>query len=192
MKIELIGENKKNPVAAPEPYPAVAVHTPNRRLVQLIQQDIAYSKGEMSAVCQYLYHHWMLNGSYPEMASTLLRIAEVEMRHLQILGELVRAAGGDPRFCCVQKNSCQCWSGNMIHYGGNVRQMLKWDLVSERDTADLYESQARFVKDENAAAILSRLAVDERLHCQILEHLLVKLPEGKTCETPPPIKKKKV
>ena len=73
------------PVSAPGPHPALQVGAPNRYYAQLLSQDIAYTKGEMSAIYQYLYQQWRTHEQYPEFAGTLLRIAKVEMEHLEML-----------------------------------------------------------------------------------------------------------
>lgn len=87
------------PVAAPEPYPPPRVEGPNPVYARLLIEDISSAKGELTTICQYLYQSWIPEEGCEELAETLLRIAETEMRHLHLLGELIVQLGGDPKFC---------------------------------------------------------------------------------------------
>lgn len=88
---------EKIPVAASEPYPPIKVEGKNHHYAQLLGQDLASSWGEMSAIYGYLYQHWILNKPQAALQTVLFRIAKVEMHHLNILGQLIRMLGGDPK-----------------------------------------------------------------------------------------------
>nr|WP_286174856.1 ferritin family protein [Harryflintia acetispora] len=167
------------PVSAPGPHPALQVGAPNRYYAQLLSQDIAYTKGEMSAIYQYLYQQWRTNEQYPEFAGTLLRIAKVEMEHLEMLGKLIVLLGGDPRCQTQLGNRFTFWNGNMVFYGRPLSRMLQNDIRSERDARDLYLSQARFVKDEELSAVLARIAADEEVHLALFQSFLARFEAGK-------------
>ena len=166
-------EHSKIPVTASGEYPAIRVTEPNRRYASLLLQDSASAHGEMTAIYQYLYQHWMLNGADDSLAILLKRIAAVEMHHLDILGKLILLLGGNP---ICRTNPCNCgsaWNGNMLQYTSGRKQILTLNISLELSAVNDYTAQAEAVKDPLLAAILLRLAEDERVHYNIFRSLLI-------------------
>ena len=60
MEYSPFGENGKIIVSAPVPYPPLTVDGPNPQIARLLGVDLASSKSEMTSICQYLYHSWVL------------------------------------------------------------------------------------------------------------------------------------
>ena len=173
MKIIMMNHNQLA-VAVQSPYPPVKVTEPNRRYASLLLQDIASQHGEMTAISQYLYENWILGQDKPEIAETVMRIAQVEMHHIHILGKLVVLLGGNPIF---RSNPCNCnsaWNGNMPQYQSNFKQLLTHNISMELTAINDYTAQAESIKDPFVRDILLRIAEDEKLHCQIFRSLLEK------------------
>lgn len=166
--------NPQPPVAAKAPYPPLRVTEPNRRYAALLLQDIASQRSEMTAVSQYLYQHWILEHSGPEMAELLLRIAQVEMHHLDILGKLVVLLGGNPVFRCNPLSCNSAWNGNMLQYQSDLKQLLTHNISAETAAVNNYTAQAETIQDSCVSDILLRIAEDEKLHCNIFRSLLEK------------------
>lgn len=80
-------------VAADAPYPPLEVNGPNHQIVRMLAFDLASDKSEMTSVTQYMYQGWALDRAFAGIARTLERLAQVEMRHMQILGKLIRMLG---------------------------------------------------------------------------------------------------
>ncbi len=159
-------------VASARPYPPIQAAEPNRRYASMLLQDIASSRGEMTAVYQYLYQHWILETAESELAHLLARIAKVEMQHLDILGKLVVLLGGNP---ICRTNPCSCstaWNGNMLQYTGSRRQLLAHNMSLELAAVNDYRTQAELIRDPCVSAILIRLAEDEEIHYQLFRSLL--------------------
>lgn len=159
-------------VTAASPYPSLKITEPNRRYASLLLQDIASQWGEMTAISQYLYEHWILEQLKPEIAALLMRIAQTEMHRLDILGKLVVLLGGNPLF---RGNPCNCnsaWSGNMLLYQSNFKQILTHNISMELAAINDYTSQAESIKDPFVSEMLLRLAEDEKIHCRIFRSLL--------------------
>ena len=151
---------EKIPVAASEPYPPIKVEGKNHHYAQLLGRDLASSWGEVSAIYGYLYQHWILNNPQAALQTVLFRIAKVEMHHLNILGQLIRMLGGDPKCMYSSGHNPMVWNGNMVNYNKGIRQILSYDIVSEQSAADGYLKQAQIIKDPHVSAMLRRLAQD--------------------------------
>lgn len=169
MKLEQAG---KIPVAAPEPYPPIKVEGKNHHYAQLLGQDLASSWGEMSAIYEYLYQHWILSEPQAALQTVLFRIAQVEMHHLNILGQLIRLLGGDPKCQYSSGHNPVVWNGNMDNYNKGIRQILSYDIVSEQSAADSYLKQAQLIKDSHVSVMLRRMAQDELVHRDIFSGFL--------------------
>lgn len=77
------------PVKAASPYPELKVEGRNIHYAAILTGDLASATGEMTAIYQYLYQHWTLQEQFEEIAQTIVRISEVEMHHLNMLGSLI-------------------------------------------------------------------------------------------------------
>lgn len=163
---------KKIPVTAPEPYPPLAVEGKNHHYAQLLGRDLASPWGEMSTIYGYLYQHWVLDEANEPLRTVLSRIAKVEMHHLNILGQLIRMLGGDPKCLYISGHSPVVWNGNMVNYNKGVRRILSYDVVSEQSAADGYLKHAQLIKDAHVSAMLRRLARDELVHRDIFSGFL--------------------
>lgn len=165
--------NKKIMVCAPESYPEIAVEKKDPRWVSMLMQDLCASKSEMTAINQYLYQSWVLNQNYQEIKDTILRIAKVEMHHLQILGEVIALLGGDPKYIIAINNQfCQPWNGRMVAYQQNIRQMIALNIAAEEDAMNTYLYQAEQIKDFHISALLNRMSEDEKIHRDIFMNFL--------------------
>lgn len=167
--------NAEIPVRADLPYPEIRVEKPNRAYARILMQDIAATRGEMTAIYEYLYQNWVLGEGYEELAHTLLRIAEVEMHHIDIIGRLIVLLGGDPRCFSPMGNGFYPWSGNMVSYSRSVRRMLADDISYEQSAVDGYTAQAAVIEDRYVSEQLTRLAMDEQIHHAIFESFLKRL-----------------
>lgn len=48
------------PVADKLAYPPIQVTEPNQRYAAILLQDLSAVRGEITAVHQYVYHHWVI------------------------------------------------------------------------------------------------------------------------------------
>ncbi|MDE5654741.1 MAG: manganese catalase family protein, partial [Clostridia bacterium] len=68
------------------PYPEVRGTCPHRDL-KLIMDLYSGRTGELTAITQYLYQHYITDGIDETMARALLGISKTEMKHHSLLGE---------------------------------------------------------------------------------------------------------
>lgn len=159
-------------VKAPDPYPPVRVAGQNHPYALFLMQDMASARGEMTAIYQYLYGNWIFQSSHASIADAMKRIAQVEMHHLDLLGQMIVLLGGGP-MCAASPDRCAtAWNGDQVRYDREIRQVLSWNIQLEREAVETYTIQARQIKDPYVSALLARLALDERLHEKILKNFL--------------------
>lgn len=162
-------------VTAPGEYPPVKVESVNLNYARIISNSLASAHSEMTAIYQYLYQNWTLEQTSDEFAALTLKIAKVEMHHLQMLGELITKLGGNPRCQFNHMGRVGIWNGSMVGYPQGLKAAVKLNLVSERDACKTYETQAHYIKDASVSAVLLRIAEDEKVHIAIWETYLRKL-----------------
>lgn len=107
--------------------------------------------------------------SYADTARILMKIAQVEMHHFNIIGRYITALGGNPKYQMVSGGRLVIWNGGMIHYAQEFPKMVAYNIMLETSTMDSYILQAERVMDKNLSAMLRRLAEDEKVHLTIFK-----------------------
>lgn len=159
-----------------EPYPSINDVKPNKNDLLIILNNYAGLISELSAITQYIYHKQIFDcKNSDKIASTLLQIAIIEMRHLNIFGNLITKLGGNPKFVYKSYNNFQFWSANMIDCETNILKMLESDLKLELETINAYTNQAKWVSQPEIAETLLRIVKDEQLHAEILQNLIIEI-----------------
>lgn len=169
-----MNQTHQNQFASKEPYPSLEGIGENPHDLNLIFNDYAGRISEFSAITQYVYHQLAaLEEGREAVGRTLLAIAQVEMRHLNILGKLVGQLGGDPRFFYREDGCTRPWNGSIIDRCKQLERMLDRDILLEQQTIDSYRWQGTQVCQPQIAVILNRLILDEEIHIRALENLKV-------------------
>ncbi|GAB6167668.1 manganese catalase family protein [Clostridium carnis] len=153
------------------PYPKIEVEEKNINYANLIQLNYAGMVSEFSAIGQYIFHEMNLVNTDPNASETIRGIAMVEMHHLQILGELIIALGGEPGFWINKKCKKLYWTPKFIEYGTTLNDILKEDIKGEEDAIAQYRKTANLIQDENIVAIINRIILDEEFHIKLLNNL---------------------
>jgi len=166
------------------PYPAVRVEAKNPAYARVMLGNIGDQSSEMSSFALYLYNR-TITAAEPALAEAFRVVAEVERKHLELLGDAAFQLGGDPRLWAVTGNAAQpmrYWSPGMLSYTANTRAMLQNALALERATIAKYEQQTREIKDDGILLLLRRILLDESMHVEVFRSLLDSL----EAEAPPP------
>lgn len=156
------------------PYPSIDDIVPNGQDLRLMRNNYAGVISELSAITQYVFHQLHAKeNDFTEIGKSLLSIAQVEMRHLNILGGVIGKLGGNPKF--MYHNGCQMayWNGGMIDDHCQIKTMLQKDIKLEQETIYLYSRQEKEVSQPTIAKILQRLILDEELHIEYLNTMLI-------------------
>lgn len=159
------------------PYPEVRVEEKNPYYADLLSQDYAGSVSETTAVMQYSYQHFDKFKENKEFAKIIEEIAEVEMKHLELLGETIKLLGKEPVYktCESERGDCVFWTGDNVFYKTDLKDMLNADINSEKNAIKNYEHHKMLINDKYIKEMLSRIILDEKRHVQIFEMLLKNL-----------------
>lgn len=152
---------------APYTYPPVKVEGKNIKYARLLMDDYAGVVSEMTAICQYLHHHFHLDEKYPDVAELLEEVSIVEMRHLEMLGETILLLGGDPQFGHFVKGKPTYWSGSYVKYSKDICQALRFDVQAERAAIANYRKRITQIRDKHIQKLLQRIILDEELHVKL-------------------------
>jgi len=107
--------------------------------------------------------------SYADTARILMKIAQVEMLHFNMLGRYITALGGNPKYQMVSGGRLVIWNGGTINYAQEFPKIVSYNIILETSTMDNYVLQAERVMDKNLSAMLRRLAEDEKVHLTIFK-----------------------
>lgn len=155
----------------PLPYPEVRVSAPNSNYARLLSVAYAGDGGELAATLQYTYGHIMTENEEPTQLSAVLScVSMTEMRHLEILGELIYKLGGDPKFCDMQRRGC--FDASKVNYQTSPEKILRAAIAGEKAAIAMYRDLTRRIDDGCIREILRRIILDEEHHIKIFSELL--------------------
>lgn len=149
-------------------YPKIPNLYPNTRYARMLYNDFAGSKGELTAVTQYIYEH--INYNYnPELSKILLQIAIEEMRHIDILGEIIKKLGENPIYVNSEKKP---WtSENVTYHFHSIDEMLEYNVMAEDAAIIGYKNAIKYTKNIYLKNIFERIILDEEKHKEIFTKL---------------------
>lgn len=148
------------------PYPKINIKESNPYYAKILLKNYSGIHSEFTFVSQYLYHHFIISETHPEISDILLNISMAEMHHLRLLGKLIVALGGEARFSTEKKH--KHWSSKFIDYEKDPRSIIKSNIECEKNSILQYERSIKLINDENVNSVLKRIILDEHLHIKIL------------------------
>jgi bacterioferritin len=155
------------PCKADKPYPEAEVEGQNPRYATLLMDAYADGeKAELTAITQYMHHHLTIENK--EIANAELCISLTEMKHLELLGDLIKMLGGNPKY---RRSNKAWWDGGQVAYGDTTEFKLKLDIDSEKAAIEGYKTLISEIKDKHIRKILHRILEDEIVHLNILVSL---------------------
>lgn len=153
-------------------YPEIVDAEPSMFEVKLLKWLASSRNGEITAVNNYLYQYFILQESYPTIANALREISIDEMEHFERLSEAIVLFGGNPNLTDGRGN---VWTGRNVSQLKNVKDILNFDLKSEKAAVLEYQNFAQRTRNESLAKLFLRIAEDEKEHIVILENLIKSL-----------------
>lgn len=132
------------------PYPKVRVEEKNPYYADLLSEDYAGIKGELTAITQYSYQHMEKFSSNIEFSKIMEEIAKAEMIHLELLGKTIKLLGKDPIYstCEAFRGDCIMWNSNFVNYSTDLKDMLKIDISSEEAAIKTYTLHKKLIDDK--------------------------------------------
>lgn len=158
----------------PLPYPPVRVKEPNLGYARLLSLPYAGTGGELTAILQYLYAHMVCENAKPSVIHEVFSyIAEVEMRHMEILGGLIVALGGLPKFQTAEGRGMFNASG--IQYHPSPDKLLRAAILGEQNAIAVYQRVMANIDDDYIRDIIARIIKDEEHHIKIFSELTTEI-----------------
>ncbi len=137
----------------------------DQKALRLITPAYAGRGGVLTAVLQYTYQAIALSG---EEAALFERIAAEKLRHLHILGALVRDLGANPVFTACPPYPVSYFSASGVDYAKSLPAMLDADIRLERASLERYAHILEAVENPHAARVVSLVREECMLHLGML------------------------
>jgi bacterioferritin len=161
------------PCRIQKPYPSAQIHATNERVANMLLSAFGGGENaELTAITQYIQHSKTI--SNPEYADLIFCIALIEMRHLDMIGTMIKSLGGEVRYW---RPNHDYWSGGNVDYGNTDCEKLSLDIFSEETAIEGYEELIRSIaleKDPAMAQVISvieRIIEDEKYHLTIFQKM---------------------
>lgn len=164
--------DKIKPLIADLPYPDTSVLTPDIYSGRLISFAYATQYGELSAVLQYTYHAVNFSLFSEETASLLQSISIAEMLHFKLLAKAMLHLGVNPVFTANPPQKSNFFNTSDIYYSTTREKMLLDDITGELNAIANYKKMISLLKNEQVAAIIERIVLDEELHVAALQQAI--------------------
>ena len=159
------------PLVCDIPYPSTENLTTDVRSGQIISFAYATLRGELTAILQYIYHSFFMANFNKDDSDVLVSIALAEMKHLDILGESMLKLGVEPKY--VQyPNSKTFYDTSCVAQSTTPSKMIMDDIAGELNAIAEYNKMLFVLKNEDVAAIIQRIIMDEQLHVEALKQML--------------------
>lgn len=163
------------------PYPTIQVEKPNLDYAYLLLQDYAGNISEVTAILRYSYQKFL--NINEEFTKTIRTIAMVEMRHLDILGQLICMLGLKPEYKTLQSdtNNMIPWNSDSVNYDTDLEDLLKYNIQSENDAIINYKKHYDMIDDIYIRQNIARIIEDEKTHIKCFKELLEKYKNNSNC-----------
>ena len=152
------------------PYPPIRTDGKNLYYASLLTNDYAGVVSEMSTSLVYMFQHFVT--AKQKISDTLKCIAQVEMRHFGLIGELIGAYGGNPRYSVQSGSKSNFWNAQNIGYETNPKLFLKENIVNEKASIVNYNIRMNQINDKHVHVLLERIILDEQNHIKVFNTLL--------------------
>ena len=155
-----------------KPYPEVKVEKENIYYATLLIEDYSGINSEYTSISKYVYEHIDKFKENQKFSKVLSEIAMVEMRHLNILGKIIKLLGLEPKFNYNINGYMTSWNSSLINYNTNIIDMLLDNIRIEKIAIANYEYHMSLIKDKYINDILKRIIEDEIKHVECFKELL--------------------
>lgn len=159
-----------------EPYPSINGLKENLSLAYKIKKSYSSKHSEFSCISKYLFQELALDENLKEIKHALNAIAMVEMKHFQILGEILVKLGLSPTFTYINKLDNETyWQSDLVDYNLDLMELLKNNIKDEEIAIKNYKDIIKYANDEIIADIINRIILDEEHHIKIFKSILKNL-----------------
>ncbi len=157
-----------------KPYPKIMVEGANNFYAKLLMEDYSGVASELTSITQYVYQKFDKFDVSNVFADTLSKIAMVEMKHLELLGETIKLLGVHPKFLSSSNRcgSLSYWNSGFDNYTTDIISMLFSDIEIEKIAIQNYLYHISIIDDKYIKNLLYRIIEDEEKHIECFNYLL--------------------
>ena len=160
------------PITVDLPYPDMINVKTDVKTARAIGYAFSSAHSELKTILQYVYHYlYFKKLGDDESAKVILGIAFCEMKHMEVLGDLMIKLGADPVFYyptpLFNENSI---SG--ISYSKIKQKMIFDDVSGEMVAINGYKKIISTISDQTVRNVIERIVLDEELHVKLLQDIL--------------------
>ncbi|MCA7022898.1 MULTISPECIES: ferritin-like domain-containing protein [Stenotrophomonas] len=140
-----------------------------KMVIKLLNDALAT---EWVCVLRYYRHYYMAKGMLADaVKAEFLEHAQQEQAHAGMLAERIVQLGGEPDF---NPDTLTARAHAEYKEGGNLRDMVRENLIAERIAIDSYREMINFVgdKDTTTKRILEQILAQEEEHADDFADLL--------------------
>lgn len=151
------------------PYPEIPMLNSNKRYCNLIYDSFGGEKGELTAITQYSYQSIALKKE--KIISDILKeISIEEMKHLEILGNIIVNLGEKPIYIGTKE---KIWTADNVTYNyGNLKEIIHLNIKAEEEAILGYRNILRYTNNIYLRRIYERIILDETTHLEIFKTIL--------------------
>lgn len=157
-----------NPCSARYPVPTALV--PCNDDARLLFTLYSGKHSCVTAAMQYSFQSSILQEDHAEMADSLCKFSQEELCHARVLGRVIHALGGNPRF--IQPDKQQFWHAGLLCYQYDPGIFLITDLRFKLNAVDELLAAADRVKNQNLRPLLEQLAVENENQAKQLQLII--------------------
>lgn len=158
------------------PYPSLDGIKKDLRSANIIAPAYAsLCVSETTASFQYMYHYFHFDalGMY-DIGKVVEDIAIAEMIHIEILAKMLIKLGVDPIYSA--NPPCRnYYNTSRVAYSKTPEKMLLDDIDAEMSAIHDYQEMLAKLNNEQVAAVIHRILLDEKLHLAEFKLLLDKV-----------------
>ena len=147
-------------------------------VIPMIIEAYSGNRGEFTATSQYSYQSFLLKPT-KELYHKAIEIVSInEMRHLELLSQILIYSNIDPKFCRYIDNNANlpvCWSGSNVNYEKDIKTFLENNIRAEERAIEHYKMIISRTSSENLKNIIERIIKDEQAHIRIFKTLIENL-----------------
>lgn len=149
------------------PYPSVKGVRQDPRFARMLYGSYI---DELQAISGYIYSTVMFDDDMNELAGIYEHIAETEMLHFRLLGELLKELGTNPSIR-TQVRTTPIELIDKVGCRGPIEaeKSINSNMEDKRRAAEEYRRLVSYTSDPTVKAILERIAQDEEHHYNILK-----------------------
>ena len=113
----------------------------------------------------------ILKEKYSYIADTLECLSITEMKHFELLGQLIVSLGGDPVIGETDRRRLYYWNGSYADGAARLEKIITDDIRAEKRAAADYTAFLSHSEDEGVNAVIERIIKDEEHHIEILSDI---------------------